>query len=184
MTDKDELLQQQLDALENGAPLESVLGGLPEQDQDLAPLIKLVAAVREIPHPELLPEQSQAHKQQLVAAAAGLSNNHRGSNATTQKQTAWRRWGWTLVPALALAGVVMMCFVASLLGVGLWLVGPPNARAATIMDAHGQIEIASSAVSNDWRSVDQVGWRLGECLEGNAYPKFRYNQPQCGPAAR
>jgi len=153
MTDKDELLQQQLYALENGAPLGSVVDGLPEQDQDLAPLISLVAAVREIPHPDLLLEQSQAQQQQIAAAVARPSNNHRNTNPTRQKKTTWGRWGWTIVPALALAGVVMLCFVAALAGVGLWLGGPPNARAATLMDAHGQIEVASSAVSNDWRSV-------------------------------
>jgi hypothetical protein len=153
MTDKDDLLQQQLVALENGARLESVLNELPEEDHDLAPLISLVAAVREIPHPDMLPEHARAQQKKIAAASAGLLDKNRLPNPTSSRKNPWTRWGWALVPALALAGVVMLCAVASLLGVGLWLAGPSNARAATLMDAYGQIEVASSANSNDWRSV-------------------------------
>src|SRR5512135_508287 len=108
MTNKDELLQQQLDALERGQPLKSVLDGLPEQERDLAPIIRLAAAVRELPHPDLLPEQYRSQQKKIAAAAVGQTNNHRNSNPSSPKKTAWNKWSWTLVPALALGGVIML----------------------------------------------------------------------------
>jgi hypothetical protein len=51
MSEIDNLLQQKLDSLENGAPLERILAGLPEGAEDLALLIQLAVAVRQLPHP-------------------------------------------------------------------------------------------------------------------------------------
>lgn len=68
MFEIDDLLQQELDALENGAPLETVLTGLPEDAEDLTLLIQLAVAVRQLPHPKPSLAKLRAQKYVLVNA--------------------------------------------------------------------------------------------------------------------
>src|SRR4030067_1910283 len=78
MVNQDQRLEQKLSALEMGSDLENVLAGLPEENQQLAGLVRLAAAVRALPHPEPLLEQSQARQADLVTAANRLAHESAG----------------------------------------------------------------------------------------------------------
>ncbi|HEX7976748.1 MAG TPA: DUF5666 domain-containing protein [Anaerolineales bacterium] len=159
MLNNDELLQQRLSALENGASLESVLSDLPEQDGELESLLRLAEAVRRVPHPEPLLEHTLAGQQRIFSAAQAFSSD--GSQARPQNsQSFWEKlmnlrlsrpqiW----VPALAGVMALFLCAVVTLAGVGIYLAGPRNAQTAALMDVSGQVEVASSALANDWKPV-------------------------------
>jgi hypothetical protein len=79
MFETDDLLQQKLDALENGAPLETVLADLPEDAEDLALLIQLAVAVRQLPHPRPSLAKLRAQKYVLVnTIRSRLADNTNG----------------------------------------------------------------------------------------------------------
>jgi len=63
----DELLQQKLDALEQGAAPEATLQSLPAGAEELKPLIALAAEVRELPHPQPSPEHSRVLLYKILA---------------------------------------------------------------------------------------------------------------------
>src|SRR5512133_355858 len=69
MLNEDEILDQKLNELENGAALADVLRDLPEDAQELKALISLAAALRSVPHPEPGESQVTAQRQQVLAAA-------------------------------------------------------------------------------------------------------------------
>ncbi|HPO59884.1 MAG TPA: hypothetical protein PLV53_13650, partial [Anaerolineaceae bacterium] len=52
MPDLDNILEEKLQALENGAPIEQVLASLTDDAGELAPLLELAATMRAMPHPE------------------------------------------------------------------------------------------------------------------------------------
>ncbi|MEJ2353698.1 MAG: hypothetical protein P8Y03_28290, partial [Anaerolineales bacterium] len=79
MFEIDDLLQRKLDALENGAPLEIVLADLPEGADDLALLIHLAVAVRQLPHPKPSLAKLRAQKYVLVnAIQSRMASNGNG----------------------------------------------------------------------------------------------------------
>lgn len=159
MLNKDELLQQRLAALENGASLESVLTGLPEQDVELESLLRLAEAVRRVPHPEPLPEQAQAGQRRIFAEAQAFAQN--GNHAQPQNNLSWwarltnlrLRYPKLWMPALAGVMALFLCGVVSLAGLAMYLAGPRNAQTARLMDVSGQVEVASSATAGDWKPV-------------------------------
>jgi hypothetical protein len=159
MTDKDELLQRGLEALEKGADPEIIRAGLTQESDELASLVQLAAAVRNLPHPEPMPVCSLARKQALVHEAerkslpAPTSSPTRprgiiapnGHGATHQAQRPRPALGLRLSPGLIGAMAVLLVTLVALLGAGAWLfAGPSNAQAATLMDIQGQVEIAAA----------------------------------------
>lgn len=136
MLEKDELLQRELSALENGAPLDEVVNRLPEDGREFEPLIRLAAAVRSLPHPEPLLEQSRSRLQRLRPAG---------------RRFQWQSLRWALAPAMVGALALLVIFAGALLGLGLSLSGPRDAQAATLMDVNGRVEVASGPAASDWR---------------------------------
>ena len=187
MVNKDQLLEKKLSALEMGSDLENVLAGLPEENEELEGLIRLAVAVRALPHPEPLLEQSQARQADLVTAANRLAHESAGhisseitrpngretppAGRTGQKRvqnSAPFSFKWLLAPVAA--GAVALFFLAffALLGVGLWLSGPRNAQVARLVDVSGEVAV-SSGKNNAWRpltSGDRV--RSGERIRTSA----------------
>ncbi|MDD2696522.1 MAG: hypothetical protein PHD58_11415, partial [Anaerolineales bacterium] len=146
MSDFDQLLQKQLEALEAGAPLEQVLRELPAEARGLAPLIRLASTVRSMPHP------------QPRTAALPAIQKRAASEVATRPIRPRLRFDWTwkrlaLVGGAAGAALVLLVAVISLLGLNLWFGGATSARAATLMDVIGQVEVASSAAAQDWKPV-------------------------------
>ncbi|HSF81326.1 MAG TPA: DUF5666 domain-containing protein [Anaerolineales bacterium] len=153
MSDIDDLLQKQLEALESGKPLDTILDELPEEAAKLSDLVQLASAVRGLPHPQpelqrnLAPRRRQPTRSRLAAPL-------------------WRFDWLQLRPALLISGslvtaMVVLVMFASLVAAGLWLAGPRNARAATLMSVSGPVEVASNAASADWRLVSD-GTRVVE----------------------
>ena len=187
MVNQDQLLEQKLSALEMGSDLENVLAGLPDENEELAGLIRLAAAVRALPHPEPSLEQSQARQADLTTAANRLAHESAGhlspeitrpngretlpAGRAGQKpvqNSAPFSLKWLLAPAAAGAVVLFFLVFFALLGVGLWLSGPRNAQVARLVDVSGEVA-ASAAKDNAWRpltSGDRV--RSGERIRTSA----------------
>jgi ferric-dicitrate binding protein FerR (iron transport regulator) len=134
MHDPDELLQQYLDAIESGTPLEEVLHSLPEDSSEMAELIRLASAVRTLPHPEMVNAPVQKERILTAARAATVPVAHPKPATPPWYQRIFAapaaRW------AFAAAAVVMVAIVAVLL-----IGSPQNVQAATAMDITGQVEI-------------------------------------------
>jgi hypothetical protein len=162
MPDIDERLEQQLEALEKGIPLETILDGLQDDRTDLEPLIRLAAAVRSLPHPEPLPEQAKAREQRIMSVAqktAGLRAEERRNPSRKPFEFNWKPLRWAFAPAMLGVMVAFLCVAASMFGLGMWYFGPHSAQAATLMDITGQVEVASPSASDGWRVIsngDQV----------------------------
>ena len=52
MNQVDEILQQKLEELEQGKPLDEVLAQIPAEMEGLASLVKLANTMRQMPHPQ------------------------------------------------------------------------------------------------------------------------------------
>ncbi len=192
MPDMDELLQANLEAIEKGAPIEDILNRLPKEAEELTSLISLAHAVRVLPHPELSPAQSHAGQQKVLAAAHANSQPTPGNEPVTQPQPApkpqpdaqpqvgpqpgpterrntrwiWPRWvngqKWALPVMAGLAAVLITC-VAMAAGVGAWMDGPSAAKAATLMDVNGYVEVQD--LSGGWNvAAEGQKLRAGESI--------------------
>ncbi len=146
MNDIDEILQQRLEELEQGKPLDEVLTHIPAELEGLVSLVRLASAMREMPHPQL----ARAPIQQLI-------RRDNGRAALPKQGRQWPRWGFAT--GLAGAAAAVMLAMVTLAAFGLWLAGPRSARAATLMELNGQVELASTA--GDWHAA-QEGERVHE----------------------
>lgn len=143
MSDLDEIFQNQLEAIESGKPLEKVLEEMPAEESELAPLLRLASAVRTVAHPA---PQKDGVLTYVQNAATRRNHNHRPSPRLTFNRP-WMR------PAFAT--VAVLCAVVILLAAGMWLVGPRNANAATLMDVAGQVEVAANDSATSWKPVSE-----------------------------
>ncbi len=153
MSEIDDLLQQQLEALESGKPLTKVLQELPSGAEELVPLVRLASAVRQLTHPA--PNLNGSTARQLATAV------HQRRNHRPQTQPIFSLpWLRPAFATLAVIGAVLI-----LLGAGIWMLGPRHAQAAVAMDLVGQVEVAANDSAASWqplRAGDQVyaGQRL------------------------
>ncbi len=166
MDEMDDLLQQKLDALENGVAPEAALQDLPAGAEELKPLITLAAEVRELPHPEPSPEHIKVLQHKILSEARDQSS---GRTIRTSNNS----FKWLL--AAGLTGVTFLCVfaVAALIGVGLLLKGSnsTSTQTAMLVDVIGQVEVASS--SDGWHPLvdgDKVksGQRMRVGSQSNA----------------
>lgn len=145
MHDPDELLQQSLDAIESGTPLNEVLHELPEDSADMADLLRLAAAVRALPHPQMINASEQ--KARILSAA------HQSTVPTPQPKPAALPWYERIFAkpagrwAFAGVAIALVAFVAILL-----IGSPSNVQAATAMDITGQVEIL---VDSQWTPLSE-----------------------------
>lgn len=203
MSDIDDLLQQKLEDLENGAPLDRVLEELPPDAEELVSLLQLAAAMRSLPHPEPQAELARAKLDAAlrensrpvngkknhpydtlpvhnaprtwperpqpagIPSASGSSRTapallmYARTSARTFARTFASKFASFSLLSLAAAAMLFIFVLAGLVGAGLWLVGPPAARYATLMDLNGQVQIASSTGSEDWWAAS-TGERVRE----------------------
>lgn len=170
MRNKDELLQQQLDALEKGDALDEVLSRLVDEDEQLAPLIRLAAAIRSMPHPDPVLERAPGQ----VARAAALARSGKRASEKGLKGYLDRFFRPPFSVAVpALVGVTLVALIAfvSLSALGIGMVGPRQAQAAVLVDVSGQVEVATNEEGSSWESLaegDRIrsGARL-RTLEGS-----------------
>ncbi len=143
MTDLDEILEQKLEELESGAPLEKVLASLPETNEDLADMIRLAVLLQRLPQPEASPIQARARQFKLMTSAQTTSLARKGGKSTL-------RW---IVTSGTFRIVTILFAVLLVAAAGVWLAGPSGARAATLMDVSGQVQVTSPGGATDWRAA-------------------------------
>ncbi|MEJ2706771.1 MAG: DUF5666 domain-containing protein [Anaerolineales bacterium] len=158
MSSKDEILAKQLDALVEGSDLESVLASLPAEEQELASLVQLAAAIRNLPHPEPLTNQafeSKTRPRNAIRENAVLQSRPSFLDRLREQFAILTKAPkWALAPAIL--GLMMVFFFAAsaVLGLGIYFSGPRSARMATLMDVNGQIQVASTDDPSVWRTVE------------------------------
>lgn len=154
MENPEKYLQDQLKALENGEDLSSILHGLPDDDQELAPLLQLAAQIKQTPHPK--PSSAQAnHQQQMVMAAA-------------RETFATRRTGWKFPqPAWAFSGrlvgalVFVMAFILIAAAGSFAAFTMNNWTTVEVIETAGVVQVASQDQPESWRTI-QSGERVRE----------------------
>ncbi len=149
MPDLDELLQDKLSQVEEGAPVEQVIASLPPDGRELAVLIELAAAARNAPVPQMSHEAALLQSQRLAAALREqarqpLSPAWPGGLAGLADRLKARRW-------LLAGGLAVLLVIAA--AAALLLTGPAAAQSAQLTDVKGIVQVASSSVSSDWRFV-------------------------------
>jgi len=154
MPDRDDVLQQMLQELEDGAELEAVLEKVPDDLQDLAPLVQLAETIRSLPIPEPAAEKMGAVKQRMQDAgqAAAHQATRNGYHQPARSQKPAFRWTWRPFPALAAGLALLVIAVITLAGLGIYRAGPRDAQAATLMDVSGLVEVV--ARDGKWRPVE------------------------------
>ncbi len=161
MPDHDELLQQALDAIDEGVSVDEVIGQLPAESEELASLIRLATAVRGLDHPtprsqtakvlqaSLLPEPRRNGSPAIVPALNGISGFF-------QKL----RLSRSFVPVFGGAALLLVVGIVTLSALALiGFTGPRRAHAATLVDASGLVEVAPAGEPDRWTPV-QSGDRL------------------------
>lgn len=161
MPDFDDLLNQRLNDLENGVPLENVLNNLPVEAQDLAPLIRLAAAVRSIPHPEPLADRVSAQRQQVMAAAIRNTQpiQQRMPQTPPARRSVAPKWKWLGAGvALSAAGAMVVLLALVIFGASLWL-SARNRNTARVEAITGQVQVATDKSAANWKNI-AVGYRV------------------------
>jgi hypothetical protein len=165
MSKLDDLLQEKLEALEDGRALDEVLAELPEEARELGALISLASTLQTMAHPE----------PQIQSSLAALQS---ASVRKTIRPTNWRRpveWAW---PRLAYApigvGVTLVLLIAlvALSAFGLWIAGPRAAHVVTAMDVVGVVGVGPDDSNEGWELVNsgfqvKEGQRLRTGTEGS-----------------
>jgi len=157
MPDLDDLLQNKIIELENGASLEDVLKSLPDERGEVKDLLQLVAAVRAVPHPEPLAERVIAQRRELLAAAVRDTvpvAARRGAPQPVLEQRRRSFWNRLLTPgvALAAAGVFAVLLLAAAAVLGLWAInrGQDVARVEAVT---GQVQVAANQDASEWQNL-------------------------------
>ena len=151
MMDLDEILQEQLEALERGVPLENVLAELPPEAAELIPLLKLAVAAHKIPHPGLSMETSRSQRARVMAAAQARRAPARP--LSTWASISARLTGRTGFPALAAGLAFIFLFAISAAGIGFYMAGPASAHSVQTIEVNGLVEVSSSPDANDWHFI-------------------------------
>ncbi|HMN59141.1 MAG TPA: DUF5666 domain-containing protein [Anaerolinea sp.] len=148
METTDNLLEQYVQRLESGEPLERVLSSLPADQSDLAPLLRVAAQTMTAQHPQMNPLKAQSQRRRVVSASNPSKKN---------------RLGWLLVPA-GLGSLAVFAFLVVLVGV-LAFGAPAGASAATLRDVQGVVEVSSQANPGVWNvAVDGQQVRQGALI--------------------
>lgn len=152
----DDLLQDKLDQIENGASLDDVLRDLPEEAAEIKELIRLAAAVRTVPHPEPLAEKVITQRKELLAAAARDTvpvpqRRYVPQGAGEPRKPSWLGW---LTPGLALSatGAFAVLLLVAAAALGFWFTnrGQDRVRVETIT---GQVQMATNRDATTWKNL-------------------------------
>jgi hypothetical protein len=150
MPNYDDILQSKISELENGLPIESVLQELPDEAQDLEPLLRLAVAVRTLPHPEPIVHDVMAQRQTILQAAQTAVQ-------TTPRPTFRFPWfpslNWLKSPAgFAMAGAAIFFLVLVISGAAAWM-DNRNMDTARIENVVGQVQVATNKEATEWKNL-------------------------------
>lgn len=122
MSELDDALQEYLQRIEEGTPLEEILSSLPPQHAELVPLLQTASTLRHFPHPTLSPHRSAEQRERVLRPL--------------------RRWEWQflnfrLQPVIAVMTAILLMAFAALM---LWH-PTTTVHTATLLDAQGVVEV-------------------------------------------
>ncbi len=147
MFDREDALQKRLQALEGGFNPEQVSAGFPDESAELEELVSLAAAIRQAQHP-VMSAQSAAVGKQRAAAALRKQTARRPVLGFWDKVREIFRAPQARAFSMGMVGLlVLLAFSIR------WAAGAYQARAATLLDVNGQVEVASNSDVGDWRTV-------------------------------
>lgn len=133
MDQTDSLLEEALRQLDSGQPLDQVLASLPPDNRELASLVQTAAAIRSLDHPQMNPLTVQAQRRRVLDSS---QKSRRTFPALT--------WPRLAIP-FGLAGVALLAVLLVLV-----FSAPAGARAATLTNIQGVVEVASSPDADHW----------------------------------
>ncbi len=130
MIDKEVLLQDSLQKIEAGVPAEIVLARMPAASEEDAELLRLAVVLRSLPHPEPSPATRKAARALVVKPAV-------------PQKAPVLRLPRLEIPFLRLGLAALAVIFLAVLGTGVYLAGPQDARAAALIDINGLVETTS-----------------------------------------
>lgn len=154
MSELEELLQRKLEALEDGASPGKTAKGLAGEAADLEPLIYLVAALRDMPHPELAPDFSRSMQKELVSTAQRSIKPKIAARRSFKPQLSSGSLAWLFTPGFASLTLVFLGFLVVFLGARVWLSGPRLAHTAVLRNLTGQVQVADSSQAS-WKNASE-----------------------------
>jgi hypothetical protein len=145
--DREDALQKRLQALEGESSPEQARADFSEESSELEELVSLAAAIRQAQHP-VMSAQAAAVGKQRAAAALRRQTARRPVLVFWDKVREIFRAPQARAFSMGVAGLlVLLAFSIS------WASGAYQARAATLLDVTGQVEVASNSDAGDWRTV-------------------------------
>ena len=146
MSELDELLQHQLEALEAGSAVEIVQAKLPQREEELASLVNLASAIRNISHPE---PQSSVSISELTAMQG------KPSSLTSLLGGIFDAWRTPQLRVAGLVGMMLVTFFAimTLLSGGLWLLRLKQAQTVKLINVSGDVAVFSGDQDAYWVSA-------------------------------
>ncbi len=172
MVNYDDLLNNKLSDLQNGASLDEVLQSLPDEAKELEGLLRLASAVSETQHPEPLAETIHLHHHNLTAEAPpseavspnGFSRNGIGNAASYQPtlpaakrpaprsipRTAALPWKWLGAGAFAVGSAALVFLFVAAAALSLLFSGR-GYDSAQVENVTGQVQIASG--QSAWKNI-------------------------------
>jgi hypothetical protein len=158
MSNRDDLLQNHIAMLEAGTPLEEVLVQLPPDQVHLYELLKLTAAIRAVPAPELSPAATL--DTQMYAAIERHARRQKQVESAKRPLSFNRLRDWSF-PRLALSGLA----VTALIIFGLvWLISL-SSLAQPVMQPVSVLALTSVSGQVELSDADSGVWRLVEANE-------------------
>jgi hypothetical protein len=151
MPNFDEILQNSLGRLESGEPLDSVISSLQDDEtRALETLIRLAAAVREVPHPEPIAETISLQRSRIRAAAREVKTQPQRQPIPRWKNT----WAWIGGAAVfAAAGAMTVMLVLVMAAFFLWQ-SATNVKAAQVKAVVGQVQVAANKDGTKWTNLE------------------------------
>ncbi len=172
MSKLDDILQKRLEELEHGKPLEEVLENLPQQDQQLIPLIRLVDQTRSIPHPELSQEKAKSQQEKVVAefiTARSSGNAFHKKRSGVHLGFSWSALGdLVLQPSWKTGLAVGVLAVFAAVGVWFYNAGPVSAHSASLANVTGVVELSGPQT----QAVETFATPGGKVHEGQSIHTF------------
>lgn len=163
MTEPDNILQNSLEALEKGLPLQTVQAGLPPEAADLAPLLQLSSELRGLPHPQPQTPALLARQHIETAFSSQASLDEKTRPHLRQAQAARLTtppWGRLNAVYLFSGAALVITFGFLLLAaLGFWLIGTSRAQASAVLEVSGQAMLTSTNSAGKWIPA-QTGDRL------------------------
>lgn len=157
MSEHDEKLEQKLNALDDGMPVNQLVENGNNNSNETGELVRLAAAIRDLPHPVRSPENVHADKRRIVSIA---QQKHASVVGKKKSKSSFVNSRWLFVPVFGgLALILLMsCIVAA--GAGYYLWGPIEAHRVTLSDVTGKVQVAAIDSDNSLRLVSN-GERIG-----------------------